>query len=298
MGFVLLLALGCRLPAADHERLGDEAYAAGRFPEALAEYQAAQRGSPRSRVWAKMGAAALHARNHGAAVTAYRSLADADPTRATEAAIGLERAIEGARRSQGDPATVTRGVVALRSVSPSRALGQLGRYSIGAADLDAQTVLRVMPTALASAGTKRDVDSLLMRYADAYRTTTACDAAARGYQSVLRRSDRRPLLSAARDGLAFCALQLGLDALAAQEGERAEYWFGAVLESEPGSDRGLRAQIGRGDALLLLGDALGASVAYQAVLGARSAPDSLRSMAAGRLNSLATATPGEPSGAA
>jgi tetratricopeptide (TPR) repeat protein len=290
----LLLAGGCRLPAADHERLGDDAYAAARFDEAAGEYQAAQRVSVRSRVWAKAGAAALHAGKFADAIAAYRSLAEADPTRATEAAVGIERTIEAATRGRADPTTISRGVLALRAVSPARAIGQLARLPIG--DTDAPTTLGLMPSALAAAGTKRAVDSLLMRYADAFRTTTACDAAARGYQSVLRRSTQGPIVTAAKEGLAFCALQLGTDALSAQEGERAEYWFGAVLQVDPASERGLRAQIGRGDALLLLGDALGASVAYQAVLGARAVPDSLRTIAAGRLNSLGSASPGGPSG--
>ena len=58
---------------------------------------------------------------------------------------------------------------------------------------------------------------------------------------------------------------------------------------ESGTPRGWRAQIGRGDARLMQGDAIGASVAYQSVLAGASVPDSLRTMAAARLNDLGSA---------
>jgi hypothetical protein len=43
------------------ERRGDEAYGRGRYPEALADYRVLSRGKPSATVWAKLGAAALHA---------------------------------------------------------------------------------------------------------------------------------------------------------------------------------------------------------------------------------------------
>jgi hypothetical protein len=292
----LLLAAACRLPAADHERLGDEAYRESRHDDALAEYQAAQRAGARSRVWAKAGAAALHARDFGAAVDAFRSLAESDPTRSTEAAVGLSRVIEAALRDErGDPGIASKAVLALRAVAPTRPLGRLAEFPLAAAELEPRELLGMLPTAIATAATPSTVDSLLVRYAEALRTTTACEGAVRAYQAVLRRADRGPLRASARQGLAGCGLLLGLDALASQRGDAAERWFNAVLAVETSSERAWRAQIGRGDARLLLGDALGASVAYQAVLGAAGVPDSVRALAASRLNSLGQAS-AEPPG--
>ena len=51
---------GCTLAAADHERLGDAAYGALRYDNAVAEYSAAEASGGRPRLWAKLGAAALH----------------------------------------------------------------------------------------------------------------------------------------------------------------------------------------------------------------------------------------------
>lgn len=296
-GLLVLALVGCRLPAADHERLGDEAYRDGHHARALAEYQAAQRGGAgRSRVWAKAGAAALLARDYSAAVDAFRALAAGDRTRVGEAATGLERVAEAALRDGSAGTIVSSAVLALRAVDPGRPLGRLARYPVADRELAPTELLGLLPAALATAGSASAMDSLLLRYADLLRTTTACDAAARGYQAVLRRTDRARVRAAAKEGLAFCALHLGLDALAAKQGGDAERWFGTVLAVEPGSERGWRAQIGRGDARLLQGDALGASVAYQAVLGAAAVPDSLRALAAERLNALGRA-PDDPSGA-
>lgn len=296
---LVLLAAGCRLPAADHERLGDEAYREGRHDRALAEYQAAQRGAPRARVWAKAGLAALHARDYPAAVEAFRALAAADPTRSVEAAAGLDRVIEAVTRDGGGPpAVVSNAVLALREVDPARPLGRLARFPVGERDLAPTELLGLLPAALATASAPSTVDSLLLRYADALRTTTACEGAARTYQAVLRRSDRGRLRTAAREGVAVCALQLGLDALSARQGGDADHWFAAVLAVEPQTERGRRAQIGRGDARMLQGDALGASVAYQAVLGSAGVSDSLRALAAERLNAIGRAPADQPPGVA
>jgi hypothetical protein len=292
-----VLAGACRLAAADHERLGDEAYREARFGDALAEYQAAQRAGARSRTWAKAGAAALHARDYRAATDAFRSLAESDPTRATESAVGLERVVEATRREDRvDPGTAARAVLALRAVSPNRPLGRLAQFPLATVELEARELLGMLPPALAAAATPSAVDSLLVRYADVLRATTACEGAVLAYQAVLRRADRGPLRASARRGLADCGLLLGLDALAGQRGEAAERWFDAVLAVESSSQLAWRAQIGRGDARLLLGDALGASVAYQAVLGGAGVPDSVRALAASRLNALAQAPPAPPGG--
>ena len=265
------------------------------YDRALAEYQAAQKNGAKGRIWAKAGSAALKAPDLPAAIEAYRQLAEVDPTRAGEAAVGLDHVIDAA--SRGGPsqaAVVGRAVRALRQVAPNRPLGRLAQVPVSGAEIDPAEFVSVAPAALATASNASTVDSLLLRYGDAQRITTACEGAARSYQSVLRRTDRSRIRTAARDGLASCALVLGLDALTADQAEQAERWFAAVLSAESGTPRSWRAQIGRGDARLMQGDAIGASVAYQAVLAGSSVPDSLRTLAADRLNQLGTASSGPP----
>lgn len=289
----IVLATGCSVAAADHERLGDEAYREGNYGRALGEYQTAQRTGARSRVWAKTAAAAIRAEDFGAAIDAYAELAREDPTRALEAAVGLERVAQAAERqgTAGIPA-VTRAVLALRSINLGRPLGGLARLTLagGAEPADA---LSLLPAAMAAAGSGRLVDSLLLRLAEAQRATVACEGAARTYRTLLRRTEDNRLRVAGRAGLAECALLLGGDALATSDGAGAERWFEVVLGIETGTSRGFQAQVGLGDARILQGDALGAAVAYQAVVSAPNAPDSLRGVAVAKLNGLGAA-PTEP----
>ena len=97
------LALGLGLLAAcgrtDRERVGDQAYSEGRYPDALAEYRVLAKGKPRARLWAKLGAAAFHAGELRESADAYLRLAGEDPTRADEAAEGLEGVARAAERA-------------------------------------------------------------------------------------------------------------------------------------------------------------------------------------------------------
>jgi hypothetical protein len=100
----------------------------------------------------------------------------------------------------------------------------------------------------------------------------------------------------ARAGLVACAGLLGQDALAARQANVAEKWFDLVLGVETDGPVGWRAQLGLGDARLMQGDALGAAVAWQAVLSAAGVPDSLRESAQAKLNSLGAASTEPPAG--
>jgi hypothetical protein len=292
--FLLAMVAGCSVAAADHERLGDEAYRAGRFEKALGEYQAAQRTGARSRIWAKAAAAALGARDFSAAADAWSELAREDPTRALEAAIGLGRvAALAEEEGPSGAAAVAKAVLALRALDPARPLGRVVGATL-AGQLEPTEELGLLPAAIAAAETARGVDSLLLRYADAQRATVACDAAARSYRSLLRRTSDSRLRSAGRSGLADCALLLGQDALVGRDGSTAERWFETVLGIETETARAWSAQIGVGDARMLQGDALGAAVAYQAVVSSAGVADSLRGVAAAKLNGLGTATPTPP----
>ena len=290
----LLLAAGCVIAAADHERLGDQAFRQGHWAKALGEYQTAQRSGLKTRVWAKAGAAAIRAEDFAAAVEAYTELARQDPTRAGEAASGLERVARAAeRRGTSGITAIAKAVLALRSIAPGRPLGRLAIAPL-AATTEPSDAIGLLPSALATAGSARGVDSLLLRLGDAQRATVACDGAARSYRTLLRRTEDGRLRSAARVGLADCALLLGQDALGVSDGPGAEQWFDLVLGYETETARGWRARIGLGDARVLQGDALGAAVAYQTVASASGVPDSVRAVAVQKLNGLGAASAEPP----
>lgn len=289
-----LVLVGCRAAASDHERLGDQAYRARQFPKALAEYQAAQRSGARTRVWAKAASAAIESQDYGTAIDAFTSLATEDPTRATEAAVGLERVARFAERQGADGVPMlVKAALAIRSMAPNRPLGRLAVLSASGAAAGGEGV-GLIPTAIANAGSARAVDSLLLKYAEAQRATVACEAAARSYRAVIRRSTDPRIRAASREGLAECALLLGRDALLARDGHQAEQWFEVVLNSEVNAERSWQANLGLGDARLLQGDALGAAVAFQAVVAAPGVPDSLRAAATAKLNGLGAATAEPP----
>lgn len=291
---LLGLAAGCGAAASDHERLGDAAFRTARWSKAVSEYQAAQRSGPKARIWAKAGAAAIKADDYAAAVEAYSQLAREDPTRTIEAAVGLERVARAADRpGNGGPAAVARAVLALKTIAPGRPLGRLALAQFGPG-VEPGDAIGLLPAALATAGTPRVVDSLLLRLADAQRATVACDAAAGNYRALLRRTQDGRLRAAARSGLAECALLLGQDALGVSDGPVAEQWFETVLGFETETPRAWRARIGLGDARILQGDALGAAVAYQAVVAAAGAPDSVRAVATTKLNGLGAASAEPP----
>ena len=293
-GLVLGL-LGCSSAAADHERLGDRAYREGGFTVAIAEYRAALRSGAGAQVWAKLGSAALRDHQLGSAVEAFTALRNEDPSRATEAAIGLERVAELAERGNGsDVVHLAAAVRELRGI-PGR---PLGRWALTPnAELGPTEAIGALPAMLASAMSARVVDSLLVLYGAAQQTTTACEAAIRTYRTILRRNPLPSQRAAAGAGLGACGLRLGLDALGSSQGDLAERWLESAVQAVPGSPVGWRAEIGLGDARLLQGDVLGAALAYQGVLSVKSIPDSLRLLARAKLDSLGSSgpVPGAPS---
>jgi len=287
---LLGLLMGCSPAAADHERLGDRAYREGRFATAEAEYRAASRGKGGARLYAKLGAAALHSNDVATAIEAYSSLKESDPSRAAEAAAGLERAAALAARGGGSELThLAAAVRALRGVAPGRPIGRFGLAPV--AELDPGEALAALPVALAAATDSRTVDSLLVAYGEAQRITTACEAATHTYAAVLRRARNPGLRTTAAQGTATCALRLGLDALAGAQAEVAEHWFEAAVTAAPTTAPGWRAAIGLGDARASQGDVLGAAIAYQSVLSAQGVPDSLQKLAADKLNGLGSVPP-------
>jgi len=281
---LLLAGTGCGNDGGQ-EGAGDRAYGEARYEEALAAYAPLAEAAPSARLWAKVGAAALHLGKLREATAAYEGLAEADPTRADEAAEGLERVIRFAER-RVDPVALAEAVEALRKVAPGRALGrhatslvQDARGPVAASDLAA---------ALAAATEPAAVDSLLLRQAAALAQAGNCAAALPLYRAALRRAGRAGN-PAAEAALVDCAYRLGTSMLAAAP-DSAEAWFRDAASADSTSGVGRAAMIGVGDARARQGDLVGAALAYQAALAGGVADDSLARVASSRLNGLASAS--------
>lgn len=283
----LLVIVGCSGSAANHERLGDTAYAQAEYVTALGEYQAAARDANAIGVWAKLAATAVRTGDYREAADAYAKLAALDPTRATEAARGLEQVALAASRDDV-PAALQQAVDALRKLAPERVSGSQTLAVLRGGRLPEADAAALGPLALAAAGDAATVDQMLVGYAEALQATTACGDAAEAFQAVLRRS-RDPLIrSRAAAGLGGCGLQLGREALSIERPEVAARWFSRVLSVDSTSERGRGALIGLGDARVAQGDLLGATIAYQDVLDG-SASDSFATQASQRLARLGAA---------
>jgi tetratricopeptide (TPR) repeat protein len=289
--FAMLLALiasavlpGCGR-AGDHERLGDQAYGDGRYADALAEYRTAVARDPEARLWAKTGAAALRTGNLDVAADAYLRLAAEDPSRAEEAAEGLEAVARLAERS-GDGKRLETAVVGLGMIAPNRSVGRYALAVVRRPGSEPADVVAALPAAIAAAPDGETVDSLLVLYGIALRETAGCDQAFPVFQSTLRRSKILALRTRAEEGLAACALALGLRAEAGGNPSDAALWFATAIRIDSATPVGRRALVGYGDAQLRLGDTIAGAMAYQAVASDLVQSDSTNLMARDRLEEL------------
>jgi tetratricopeptide (TPR) repeat protein len=282
---VVALGLAGCVDRAGGERVGDEAYAAERYGDALAAYVPVAESRPNGRIWAKVGAAALHTGELRQAIAAYRALAAVDSARRIEAADGLERAAAESER-RNDSAILEEAIEALRAVAPERGIG---RYALG---LSRSGMIR--PTAedlagaLTVAGEAGAVDTLLSRYGRALRQSGNCAEAVPVLRAALRRAGGGAGGAEARAGLADCALQLGQAALA-DTPVRAEEWFRAAAAADSSSDVGRLALVGIGDARVRQGDLVAGAISYQAAIAKSARPDSVQQLATRKLNALASA---------
>lgn len=279
-----VLALGACGPAGGAEGVGDQSYADGRYQEALAAYAPLAETAPSPRLWAKVGAAALHLGQLREATAAYRALAGTDPGRADEAAEGLERVILAAERRL-DEVALEEAVAALRAVAPGR---PLGRHALSLMQVaEGPVASSDFAAALAAATEAGTVDSLLVRQATALAGTGACSGAVGLYQAALRRSGRVGN-AAAEGGLVECFFRLGA-ALLSSAPDSAEAWFREATGVDSTTAFGRSAMIGLGDARARQGDLVGAALAYQSALSSGERTDSIAGIAAVKLNALASA---------
>ncbi|HEY7684177.1 MAG TPA: tetratricopeptide repeat protein [Gemmatimonadales bacterium] len=280
----LVLLAGCFGSAADHERLGDTSYQQGDFAAALSEYRAAVRDKTNAGAWAKLGAAALKAGDFREATEAYRTLAQVDPTRVSEAARGLElvvRATDRAGATQG----LQESVDALRRLAPERVNPRFTIALVRGGRLEPAEAAGIGPLVLAASGDAASVDQMLIQYATALQSTTACAEAGEIFAAALRRSHDPAVRARAIEGIGGCGVQQGLEALLVGHPEVAQQWFSRVIDVDSSSESGRRALLGLGDARIAQGDLLGATIAYQAAIRP-GASDSIVALGTERLGRL------------
>ena len=282
---------GCTRTAANHQDLGDRAYAAGVYRDALAEYQLGLKADPGSGpLHAKAAAAAGHLGDHALAIAEYRALAAEDRSRSEEAADGLERILRAAL-SANERGAVAAAVHALREIAPGRPLGRYARLvAVDAVERgDPQDALALLPTAIAAASDGRAADSLLYLYGMAAVRTKACSTAVPAFEAVLRRQRESAVQDGAREGIGQCALVEGQTALERGEPATAEDWFRRATAPGAAVDVTRAAFLGLGDVRLALGDMAGAMESYQQALVGGVPGDTIAQRAREKLNALGRA---------
>jgi len=291
----LLLAalLACTRSAADHEELGDRAYAAGSFADALAEYQLGRKANPGSApLLAKVAAAAVHAEDYELAAESYRALSRRDRSRAEEAADGLDR-VARAALAANDRTALASALTGLREIAPRR---PLGRYVVLAA-LDAvdrgdtAEAVALLPAAAAAASDVARADSLLFVYGMTLVKTRDCNTAVRVFEGVVRRQRAPVVVETAREGLGLCALVEGQRALEQGRPAEAEGWFRRATAPGASPDVVRGAFLGLGDVRLAQGDVAGALESYQQALVGGTPGDTIAQRAQEKLNALGKAEP-------
>jgi len=290
---VLAIALACTRSAANHEELGDRAYAAGSYVDALAEYQMGLKSNAGSAdVLAKLGAAAMHAEDFELAAESYRALAKRDRSRADEAADGLDR-VARAALAANDRTALASALTGLREVAPRR---PLGRYVVLAA-LDAvdrgdtAEAKALLPVAAASAVDASRADSLLFVYGMMLVRVRECSTAVRVFEGVVRRQRAPAVVEQAREGLGLCALVAGQIALEQGRPADAEAWFRRATAPGASPDVVRGAFLGLGDVRLAQGDIAGAMESYQQALAGGTPGDTISQRAQEKLNALGKAEP-------
>jgi tetratricopeptide (TPR) repeat protein len=285
-GVASLLAAGLAAACGggDREREADRAYTDGRYAEALTGYRPLLAGRPTAALWAKVGAAALHANELREATDAYVRLASSDPTRADEAAEGLEAVARAAERA-GNGDVLREVVTGLQALAPDRATGRYALILALQPDPDTAELVTLLPGALAAATAPETVDSLLALYGRALEATAGCGQALLQYRAVLRRSQDSSMRAPARRSAADCAYALGARADSARRLDDAALWFAESARMDSTTPTGRRALLRYATARLAQGDTLAAALAFQTVASGGTS-DSMGEAAAARLSVL------------
>jgi tetratricopeptide (TPR) repeat protein len=289
---LLGLASACTRSAADHEELGDRAYAAGAYRDALAEYQLGVTAGPTADLLAKCGAAALHTQDYALAAREYSALAEKDRSRAAEAAEGIERVVRAALAAN-DRAALASALAALQAVAPGRPLGRYARLVVGDATArgDTAAALALLPVAVAAAPDGRSADSLLLVYGMAAARARDCQTAVPVMEGVIRRQRESSVVDGAREGLSMCALFEGQALLDQGKPGDAESWFKRATAPGASLDVTRTAYLGLGDVRLAQGDVASALESYQQAMAGGNPGDSITIRAQQKMNALGKADP-------
>ncbi|MGH7499710.1 MAG: hypothetical protein ACREL3_12765 [Gemmatimonadales bacterium] len=270
--------------AGDHERQGDAAYGQAHYAEALEQYTSVLGSNPDPRVYAKAGAAALHGGQLEKASEAYIRLAAEDPTRAQEAAEGLEAVARSAERA-ADARALQHALGGLQAIAPERLTGHYPGLLAAQPGVDSAELVALLPGAIAAAAEPRVVDSLLTLYGSALQATAGCGQALLQFRAVLRRSADSTVRASARAGVAGCAFALGQRADSQGKLLDAALWFAEAARADSVSPVGRRASLRAAEARLAQGDTIAAAIALQSVISA-GATDSAGQAAAALLQAL------------
>lgn len=285
---VVVAVTSCGGSAADHRVLGDRAYVAGRFDEALAEYRLALRQrAPNATLRAKAATSAARIGELKPAIEEYIALAREDEERAGEAADGLERVARLALVGN-DLVALRLAIGAIRDLGVHRPVG--GTFALallenagpgGAVDL--------LPLAAAAAPDARAQDSLMYEYGTVLRRTGRCEQALPVLESLARRRRVVSLAEGAARDAASCALTLGRRALNRNAPTAAEEWFRRAVTHAGDTPVGRAAYVGLGDVMFARGEFQGAVEAFQRAMADAPAGDSIAAIARDRLNLIGSA---------
>jgi len=287
------LTFACTRSAADHEELGDRAYAAADYRSALAEYQLGIKAHPGSgSLDAKLGAAALHTEDYALAADAYRALAQDDRSRVDEAADALERVVRAALVAN-DRGALAIALTGLREIAPARPLGRYATLAaLDAVDRgDTATALALLPAASAASGDPARADSLLYVYGMTLVRVRDCSTAVPVFEGVIRRTRAPVVAEPAREGLGLCALVEGQLALERGRPADAEAWFRRATAPGASPDVVRAAFLGLGDVRLAQGDIAAALESYRQALVGGTPGDTIAQRAQEKINSLGKAEP-------
>ncbi|PYP11539.1 MAG: hypothetical protein DMD59_02460 [Gemmatimonadetes bacterium] len=288
-----MLLLACTRSAANHEELGDRSYAAGAYPDALAEYQLGLRANAGSAtLLAKLAAAAMHTEDYDLAAESYRTLAQRDRSRAEEAADGLDR-VARAALAANDRTALASALTGLREIAPRRPLGRyVALAALDAVDRsDTAEARALLPVAAATAVDAARADSLLFVYGMTLVRVRECSTAVRVFEGVVRRQRAVAVVESAREGLGLCALVAGQIALEQGHPADAEGWFRRATAPGASPDVVRGAFLGLGDVRLAQGDIAGAMESYQQALAGGTPGDTISQRAQEKLNALGKAEP-------
>lgn len=281
--------VGCGGAAANHETLGDRAFAERRYGDALVEYRLALvRQAPDASLRAKAGAAALEVGDLLAAAEEYVALAEeGGQARRAEAADGLVRVADAALDERHQEALAA-ALDGLRRVAPQRAAGTFAHQLVRATGSVPQSNegLTLLRYAAAGAPDARTQDSLMFAYGSLLRRLDRCPDALPVFESLARRQREPVVVRQVHEGVALCALMLGRRSLDQGQPAQAEEWFRRAVQGGGETAPARAAYIGLGDVEFAQGDYFGAAEAYERARAGLSPGDSLYALATERLNLL------------